>query len=335
VKRISPATVTFTVMAIVLGLVAAYVIRQALEKPPVVKAPEPQPDPGVRVVFAAVNIPKNTRIADSDIYTSFVPKDVKAAMGSVHSVPIAVGRIARQTIKAGQAMREDYLLGIGETLPDLAERLPEGMRAVSIDVVGAETGGKRLEEGDHVDISLTVEGSHPDLGEITTKTLLTDVLVVDAAASRPRERSARRTATPVVEGLTVAVSPEDANKLMVAQRTGILGVTLRSALDVAKEDDTTHEINRRELLGLRELPPPPAPRRYTIEKYSGGKLQVLEFDGDRIRESRQGPSGKRFESDEQPQAVTAPAKAGGDKSASVSSGVVTPAVTSFEETTAN
>lgn len=332
-KRISPATVTFTVMAIVLGLVAAYVVRQALEKPPVVKTPEPKPDPGVRVVFAAVNIPKNTRISDADIYTSFVPKDVKAAQGSVHSVPIAVGRIARQTIKAGQAMREEYLLGIGETLPDLAERLPEGMRAVSIDVVGAETGGKRLEEGDRVDISLTVEGTHPDLGEVTTKTLLQDVLIVDASASRPRDRSARRMPTPVIEGLTVAVSPEDANKLMVAQRTGVLGVTLRSAMDAAKTDDASHEINRRELLGLREIPAPPPARRYTIEKYSGGKLQVIEFDGERVRESRQGPSGKRFETEDQPQAVAAPAESG-DKSAATS-GVVAPAVAAFEETTAN
>ncbi|HZL90657.1 MAG TPA: Flp pilus assembly protein CpaB [Pirellulaceae bacterium] len=333
-KRISPATVTFTVMAIVLGLVAAYVIRQALEKPPVAKPAEPKPDPGVRVVFAAVNIPKNTRISESDVYTTHVPRDVKAATGSVRATPIAVGRITKQTIKAGQAMREEYLLGIGEALPDLAERLPEGMRAVAIDVVGAETGGKRLEEGDRVDISLTVEGAHPDLGEITTKTLLTDVLVVDASASRPRERTARRSVAPVIEGLTVAVSPEDANKLMVAQRTGILGVTLRSAMDAAKADDKAHEINRRELLGLREIPAPPAPRRYTIEKYSGGKLQVLEFDGDRVRESREGPSGKRFDSDEQPQAVTAPA-ASGDKSAANSSGVIAPVVASVEETTAN
>ncbi|HUE72617.1 MAG TPA: Flp pilus assembly protein CpaB [Pirellulaceae bacterium] len=327
-KRISPATVTFAVMAIVLGLVAAYVVRQALEQPPVVKA-EPQPDPGVKVVFAAVNIPKNTRITDQDIFVSYVAKDAKAAKGTLTSTPVAVGRITRQTIKAGQAMRDEYLLGIGESLPDLAERLPEGMRAVTIDVVGTETGGKRLEEGDHVDISLTVEGTHPDLGEVTTKTLLQDVLIVDAAESRPRQRGTRRTATPLfTEGLTVAVSPEDANKLIVAQRTGMLSVALRSALDVAKTDDTQHEISRRELLGLREIPAPKPARRFTIEKYSGGKLQVLEFDGERIRESREGPSGKRFQDEDETQTTAAP-KAG-EKSVLVPSGVIEPSVVSFE-----
>jgi pilus assembly protein CpaB len=329
VKRISPATVTFAVMAIVLGLVAAYVVRQALEKPPVVKAPGPKPDPGVKVVFAAVNIPKNTRITDQDVFVSYVAKDAKAATGTLTSTPVAIGRITKQTVKAGQAIRDEYLLGIGESLPDLAERLPEGMRAVTIDVVGTETGGKRLEEGDHVDISLTVEGTHPDLGEVTTKTLLQDVLIVDATESRPRQRGTRRAATPLfTEGLTVAVSPEDANKLIVAQRTGTLSVALRSALDVAKTDDTQHVISRRELLGLREIPAPKPARRFTIEKYSGGKLQVLEFDGERIRESREGPSGKRFENDDEPQTIAAP-KAG-EKSVLVPSGIVEPSVVSFE-----
>jgi pilus assembly protein CpaB len=329
VKRISPATVTFAVMAIVLGLVAAYVVRQVLEKPPVVKAPGPKPDPGVKVVFAAVNIPKNTRITDQDVFVSYVAKDAKAATGTLTSTPVAIGRITKQTVKAGQAIRDEYLLGIGESLPDLAERLPEGMRAVTIDVVGTETGGKRLEEGDHVDISLTVEGTHPDLGEVTTKTLLQDVLIVDAMESRPRQRGTRRAATPLfTEGLTVAVSPEDANKLIVAQRTGTLSVALRSALDVAKTDDTQHVISRRELLGLREIPAPKPARRFTIEKYSGGKLQVLEFDGERIRESREGPSGKRFENDDEPQTIAAP-KAG-EKSVLVPSGIVEPSVVSFE-----
>jgi Flp pilus assembly protein CpaB len=283
----------------------------------------------VKVVFAAVNIPKNTRITDQDVFVSYVAKDAKAATGTLTSTPVAIGRITKQTVKAGQAIRDEYLLGIGESLPDLAERLPEGMRAVTIDVVGTETGGKRLEEGDHVDISLTVEGTHPDLGEVTTKTLLQDVLIVDAMESRPRQRGTRRAATPLfTEGLTVAVSPEDANKLIVAQRTGTLSVALRSALDVAKTDDTQHVISRRELLGLREIPAPKPARRFTIEKYSGGKLQVLEFDGERIRESREGPSGKRFENDDEPQTIAAP-KAG-EKSVLVPSGIVEPSVVSFE-----
>ena len=65
-KRISPATVTFGVMAIVLGLVAAYVARQSWPKPiaappPPAPAPAPKPDL-VPVVFARVNLPVHTRV---------------------------------------------------------------------------------------------------------------------------------------------------------------------------------------------------------------------------------------------------------------------------------
>lgn len=334
-SRISPATVTVAVMAIVLGLVAAYVVRQALEKPPVAKAAEPKPDPGIRVVFAAANIPRNTRISENDVFVTHVPRDVKAAAGTLRNTQVAVGRISKETIKAGQAIREEYLLGIGETLPDLAERLPAGTRALNIDVVGMETGGKRLEEGDRIDISLTVEGTHPDLGEVTTKTLLQDVLVVDALESQPRQRSTRRTAGKPIDGLTVAVSPEDANKLIVAQRTGTLSVALRSAHDTTAAADVAHEITRRELLGLREIPAPKPAKKFTIEKYSGGRLQILEFDGERIRESQEGPTGRRFQRDDESQPVSAPGNAATDSSSPDASGVIEPTVFSLSEASAS
>jgi pilus assembly protein CpaB len=321
-------------MAIVLGLVAAYVVRQALEKP-LAKAPEAKPDPGIRVVFAAANIPRNTRITERDLFVTHVPREVKAAAGALRNVQVAVGRISKETIKAGQAIREDYLLGIGETLPDLAQRLPKGTRAITIDVVGMETGGKRLEEGDRIDISLTVEGTHPDLGEVTTKTILQNVLVVDALESQPRQRSARRSAGKPIDGLTVAVLPEDANKLIVAQRTGTLSVALRSAQDMAKAADAAHEINRRELLGLREIPASKPAKKFTIEKYSGGKLQVLEFDGERIRESQEGPTGRRFQRDEESQPVSAPARSPTESSQQDASGVIVPTVFSLSEASAS
>ena len=66
-KRISPATVTFGVMAIVLGLVAAYIVRQSMEKPPVVQAPpKPAPEPqGGDPVTGAVRAA--TRVAETGL----------------------------------------------------------------------------------------------------------------------------------------------------------------------------------------------------------------------------------------------------------------------------
>ncbi|QDU31032.1 hypothetical protein ETAA8_61850 [Anatilimnocola aggregata] len=293
-KRISPATVTFGLMAVVLGLVAAYIVKQALNKPVVVQPPPvvvPAPvDPGVRVVFAKANITKNSRILAGDLYTTFVPRTAKAATGTVPDVSQIEGRISKVTIKAGQAIRDEYLLGIGEGLPNLAERLPPGMRAVTVSVQDPEAGGKRLAEGDHVDISLTVEGTHPDLGEVTTRTLMRNVLVVDAIASRPTIRGVRRSQDQMESNLTFAVSPADANKLIVAQRTGTLKVNLVAAADLQQPPlDANDSITRRQLLGLADIPPPVQvvpPRKYTVEKWSGGSMRVLEMSGDRVRDVR-------------------------------------------------
>jgi pilus assembly protein CpaB len=313
-------------MAIVLGLVGAYVVRKALHKEPVVEAPKPAPkvDPGIPVVFYRANIAKNTRLGPDDVFLGHVPKGTKAAEGdALHMLDRALGRITKNTLKSGMAVREKDLLEFGETLPDLSDRLPEGHRAITIDVVGATTGGKRLAEGDRIDITLTVEGTHPDLGEVTTKTLLKDILIVEAIMDRPIQRGSRRSNGIITEGLTVAVTPEDANKLVVAERTGTLGAVLRSSKDTGKMDEDSKAINRRELLGLKPLPAPKPQKHFRIEHYSGNKVTVQEFDGNKVRESRIGPSGKQFEEDAEPQATDAPKT--DDKSAA-HSGVQVPEV---------
>lgn len=298
-KRISPATVTFGVMAVVLGLVAAYIVKQAMHKPEVAKVTPPPPvpapvDPGVQVVFVRSNVPKNAKLLPGDLMTAFVPRTSKAATGTFANQAIAEGRITKQAIRAGQAVREDYLLAIGEALPDLAERLPPGMRAVTVLVQGAEAGGKRLGEGDHVDFSLTVEGTHPDLGEVATRTLMRNVLVVDAAASRPTMRGVNNRVYRDISSITVAVPPAEANKLIVAQRTGVLSVNLVAAADLQNpRNDETDAITRRQLLGLKEVVPAPVPRKHVIEKWSGGSLRVVEMSDGRVKESRDVSTGNK------------------------------------------
>lgn len=320
-------------MAIVLGLVGAYVARKALHKEPVVEAPKPalKVDPGIPVVFYKANTSKNTRLSVDDVFVGYVPKGTKAAEGdSLKALDRALGRITKNTLKSGMAVREKDLLEFGEALPDLSDRLPEGHRAITIDVVGANPGGKRLAEGDRIDVTLTVEGTHPDLGEVTTKTLLKDVMVMDSITDRPLQRGTRRANGIVTQGLTVAVNPEDANKLVVAMRTGTLGAVLRSTKD-AGDIDETKSINRRELLGLKPLPAPKAQKHFRIEHYSGGKVTVQEFDGNKVRESRTGPSGRQFEDDSDTQATDAPRTDA--KLAAHRSGVAVPEVVGVEEGT--
>ena len=285
---------------------------------------------GIPVVFFRANTAKNTRLGADDVFIANVPKGTKAAEGdALHMLDRALGRITKNTLKSGMAVREKDLLEFGEALPDLSDRLPEGHRAITIDVVGATPGGKRLSEGDRIDLTLTVEGTHPDLGEVTTKTLLKDVLVMDSIMDRPLQRGARRANGIITEGITVAVTPDDANKLVVAERTGTLAAVLRSTKDAGDIDNDIKSINRRELLGLKPLSAPKPQKQFRIEHYSGGKVTVQEFDGNKVRESRIGPSGKQFEDEPDVQATDAPKT--DDKSAAHRSGVAVPTVVGIED----
>jgi pilus assembly protein CpaB len=314
-------------MAIVLGLVAAFVVRQSLRKPPVaeVKPPPPAPPPAlVGVVIAAKNIPMNTQLQLSDMVIVNVPPDHAAVKLTVRHPANGIGRIAKQNIRAGQVVRDEFLLGIGETLPDLSERIPAGHRAVAINVTGAGTGGKQLTEGDFVDIALTIEGDHPDLGKIQTRTLMRNVMVVDAVAGVPLRNSSRNQMLAQRVGgdsITVAVTEADANKLIVAERSGTLSVTLCSAKDRnGLVDDTT--ISQEELLALRKILPPPKEvppviipeRKFRMEVYVGGQKQIKEFGEDLIHEAEENakyvtpgdltePVSKKLDEEEQREAV--------------------------------
>jgi pilus assembly protein CpaB len=333
VKRIRPATVTFGVMAIVLGLVAAYIVRQSLEPVPVVEAPPahkpPPPAPELTpVVFALHMIPKHTQLTAADVFVRMLPKETAGIDGTFRGANLVEGRITRESIAAGRPLRRDHLLGLDEALPDLADRLPIGHRAVTISVQGADTGGKRLKEGDTIDLALTVEGTHPDLGEVLTRTLMRNVLIVDAAATAPQPRNT--TATSRLpdrnSAITVAVTPADANKLIVAQRTGTLHATLVSAADAGADIAAEAEpVTRRQLLGLKEVPPA---RKFTVEKWTGNRVHILEMSDDRIRESRQVSTIR----DEAP--VSRPAPSPDDVTPRIPSGIEPPQFpVSFEQTT--
>jgi hypothetical protein len=92
------------------------------------------------------------------------------------------------------------------------------------------------------------------------------------------------------------VTEKDANKLIVAQRTGTLSVTLCSRKGSSDESDTTAD--RERLLNLTKLPeppppppppkpkdPPPPPRVYRMEVYQGGGKSIREFNEDQIDEA--------------------------------------------------
>jgi pilus assembly protein CpaB len=268
VRRISPGTVTVGVLAIVLGLVAAYVARRSMEQKPPARDTVP-------VVVARVNLNANTRIRAEDLQVANVPR-ARSPEKALRTAAVAAGRVTKETIQAGQPVLEAQLWGIGES-PALSERIPAGYRALTVNVVSPGSGLVRRDS--LVDVALTVEGDLPTVGGLATKTLLSQVKVMEVGTrSTSRSRSDRANIS-----LTLAVTPEQANKLIAAERSGTLSVSLCGTEENGEAAGNGHLVTRPELLGL--APPGAALPPYRVQKWNGSSMQIIEIDADRVRES--------------------------------------------------
>lgn len=288
-KRLTPGTVTVGVMSILLGLVAAYSVRRYLEPA------APVGEPTIGVVVPRVNLPKYARIREQDIEVLQVPKR-SVPEGVVGNPSRALFRLVKETILAGQPILEEKLYEVGK-VPTLADQLPPGYRAVTVAVDPNNALDGVLVPEAVVDLSLTVRGDHPEVGGMSTLTLLRRVKVL--ATNRDRYQTEERL-NQGIRSVTVAVTPEQANKLILAQKFGSLSVTLRGALEdeqlAQAEDADVDMVNPAEVLGLTPVKPR---RQKKAQIYRGDVMTEVVFDDDRISEahraseadaSRRGPT---------------------------------------------
>lgn len=278
-KSLSAATVTIGVVAIILGLVAAYVVKQSLQEEEVVAA-----DNRVSVAVARFNLPKHTRITASHLQRMMIDP-AQVPPGAVASPNSLLNRITRTNVEAGKFVLGEELYEIDQE-PGIAELLRPGYRALPIQVSGLNLGATHFQPGALVDINVTFEDSHPSVGGVATKTLLNKVRVL----AKGPVSSGRGRGNPTANSVTVEVTPEQANTLITAQEAGSLSLTLcaeEEEAQVAALGEGEYLATRRALLGLPEEVVPPAPPVFQVERWSGGNREVLEFTADRIEEAQQ------------------------------------------------
>lgn len=290
-KRISPGTVTLGVFAILFGLVAAYVAKRYLDvETPVVKTPA---KPTATVIVPKVNLPKYARVTNELVDAVEVPAE-KLPEGAVRMKSRALFRLVKQTVMAGQPLLEKDLYDVGE-VPKLADELPPGYRAVTLSVDAKSALNGMIQPGSIVDISMTVKDKHPEVGGLATLTVMRGVKVL---ATSEKRFPASEDRAGQLRNMTVAVTPEQANKLILAQQYGTLSVTLRSTVegeggllaDVSSNSDERDLVNPAELLGLSEpepapIAPIPQPEVRRAEIWRGGQRVEVTFNYPEIQEA--------------------------------------------------
>jgi pilus assembly protein CpaB len=260
VKFLTPAFLTIILLLVVGGLVLAYVVKSLF-------AAEPE------VAVERRNFP----MAIADLEPGTVLTAAHLAMGPypvtetkstfARSDSILIGRVVKTALKAAKPIDTLDLYPPGEgPKPDLAP----GMRAVSINLNdGSAAVDGLVKAGDYVDVHFSPTGYDDERfrGGLTM-TMFKGVKVVKLdAASRASSRA-----------ITLELTPEQANILLLAERKGSLNMTYTpegagsGGVAIADADKAYFE----EILGLAPAPEPEKP--FVTEHYQRGGRNTRAFD---------------------------------------------------------
>jgi pilus assembly protein CpaB len=245
-------------VAVVTATIASFAVYKLISGMPARAAEARQ-----LVVVAARSMAIGTELAVADVKVVSWPAEspITGAVGDVSSV---VNRGLLTAVLENEPLTANKLAsaGAGGGLPPA---IPRGMRAMSVrvnDVIGV---AGFVVPGTRVDVLVTIRRSSDSM----TRTAASNVQVLTAGTrldqGKPESDAKTANASTVV---TLMVSPQDAERIALAQAEGDIMLVLRNPLDT--EPVMTSGVKTASLLGTEEAPVSPpvvkayAPRRATV-----------------------------------------------------------------------
>lgn len=237
-------------VAITAGLGAAYLMSGTKQPEPVRVTVAPPPIAKDAVLVAAHDLSFGSTVTSADLRWQPWPKEelpqgVIVQSAQPNGVQDIEGSLVRSNFLAGEPVRRDRLVKGNSGF--LSAVLQPGYRAVAIELAdqGKSAAGGFVLPNDRVDVIRTF---HPDEAPAATasETILTNIRVL-AIGQNVQEKATERTVIGATA--TLEVTPEQAEKLVLAQRTGQLTLTLRSmapssTVEMQPEDGKTMTIIR-------------------------------------------------------------------------------------------
>ncbi len=266
-------------LALAVGLLVSYTVYNRLRS----FAGSSNNERGVPVVMAADDIQVGTKLEAHQVHVVTLPQSA-VPPGAFSATSQVLGRGAILPVSKGEFILPSKLaaLSAGSGLPSM---IPQGMRAVSVRVNDVVSVAGFVQPGSHVDVLATGQGGGNDR---QTTTVLENVLVLAVGKSLDRNPLADAQTAPVI---TLAVSPDDAQKLALVSQEGRIQLSLRNPMDTRKGGIGA---TRTSSLYLGETPvatapkpkahkvvakgpaPPPAP--YQVEMIRGSKRDETKFE---------------------------------------------------------
>jgi pilus assembly protein CpaB len=232
-----------------------------------------------KAVYAVKDIPEGTTILAEMVEEKELP-EAKIPIDAVRASAMATARVAKAAIAAGQIVSQHDLAVSTITSLGFESRLKAGFRAVTFGVDNNSGVAGFVTPESHVDVVSMVGAG----GETKAAPILSDVEVI--AVGQTFQKAPSGTAAAPASSVTVAVTPEDAQKLLKAINASKLYLTLRSGTDhtpVATVDVTSlfpkaAAIPKDAITSLpppQSLPPPPLPGPDAGPMPPGGPMPMM------------------------------------------------------------
>jgi len=236
-----------------------------------------------RVIAAATTLQPGTPITADNVTEINWPENVPLE-GLIEKKEDVTGHVLIYGVAANEpVLTRDLASGASF---GLAAKIPDGMRATAVKTNEDMSVAGFIFPGSHVDVLVTL---HPDNNNenTLTRTVLQNVQVLSTGAKMDPDPNGKPENVTVV---TLLVTPEQSEKLALAESQGTLHFALRNGGDSANPETPT--VDMAELTGVpkkvapepkpekqipRRVPVVKAPEFYSVETVAGAKSSVSKF----------------------------------------------------------
>lgn len=277
-------TLIVLLVAVLTAAGATYLVYRAIQSRPVQQVQMPQ----TFVVAAARALPTGSKLAEADLKVIGWPADA-IVPGSFTKVEDVVNRGIVMPVLENEPVTESKLAAVGAGA-GLPPTIPPGMRAISVPVNEVVGVAGFVTPGNRVDVFVTLRGNDTSVTRVVTS----NVQVLTAGTKYEQDNASSGQAMPTTV-VTLLLSPEDAERVMLAANNGAIMLALRNPLDVeptrtpgarlaalygdapsAAAADTAPKPAARPRPAappppVVQAPPPAPPKIYTVEAIRGAK----------------------------------------------------------------
>ncbi|MBN2798445.1 MAG: Flp pilus assembly protein CpaB [Deltaproteobacteria bacterium] len=205
------------------------------------------PHKKVTVVVAAHELSQGSTLKATDLEIKEIPEELLPDL-TFFELDEVVGRVPTERVLAGEILREERLAD-PQAGKGLNAIIPQGMRAISLNLANEAAVSGFLNPGNYVDVLLTI--SSDDI-PVTTMTLEQALLIVGVDAAMEVKTAGGKKKAKGAPSITLAVTPQQGERLVHANSQGTLTLTLRNDVDVTSVE--TQGATASKLIGLAASP---------------------------------------------------------------------------------